>query len=248
MSRLILIIFGLVIFTSCQNKTDKEIENFKEIKTSFFDLRNGDLTQNNWIRKPENLMMVHETLKKYSYMDLLNEFWHDNDLFILQGLYIKKDIVNWIDSLIITYEKPEIENKYYREFWKRRFKEKNDSIVFEILKDIQKYKVSKVGPPYSEKLVNDTLFDLLEMEFKYDSITKSVAEKNFNTLVKYGFHESAYNLLFERYEYYNIDWERNELKKNLKKTDKYEGAWLIDDTKQKVRPHNNTYTAYHNQL
>ncbi len=231
MIRLILILCGFLIFVSCQNGTKKEIEYFKEVKTSFFELRNGDLTENKWIRKPENLTMVHETLKKFNYMDLLKHFYHDSDLFILQGLYIKKDIVTWVDSLILTHEENEIESKYYREFWERRISENNDSVVFEVLKDMQKYKFSKVGPAYSEELVNDTLFELLTIEFEYDSISKPIAEQNFNKLVKYGFHESAYNLLFERNDYYDIDWDRKELKKKLKKTDKYQDAWLIDNTK-----------------
>jgi len=231
MKRLIFIIVGIIAFVSCQNKTDKKPEYYNEIKTSFFDLRNGDLTKNKWIRKPENLSMVHETLKKFNYMDLLKHFYHDSDLFILQGLYIEKDVVEWVDSLILTHGQLNIESKYYREFWQRRVQEENDSIVFEILKDIQKYKFSKVGPAYSEELVNDTLFDLLTIEFEYDTITNSIAEKNYNQLVKYGFHESAYNLLFERYEYYDIAWNREELKEKLKKVDKYQGAWLIDNTK-----------------
>ncbi|BAX81472.1 hypothetical protein [Labilibaculum antarcticum] len=231
MNKLILIIFGIIIFVSCQNNTDKKPETYMEINTSFFDLRNGDLTKNNWIRNPENLLMVHETLKKFNYMDLLKQFYHDSDVFILQGLYIKKDIVEWVDSLILTHGQANIDSKYYREFWNRREQEKNDSIVFEILKDIQKYKFSKIGPAYSEEIVNDTLFDLLTIEFEYDTITKAIAEKNFSKLVEYGFHESAYNLLLERYEYYDVDWDRNELKKRLKKIDKNEGVWLIDNTK-----------------
>ena len=231
MNKLILIIFSLVLFASCQNKTSKKVENYKETKTSFFDLRNGDLTKNNWIRKPENLSMVHETLKKFNYMDLVKYFYHNSTMFILQGVYVKKNIVDWIDSLILTYEEANVESKYYREFWQRRKQEKNDSIVFEVLKDIQKYEFSKVGPAYSEELANDTLFDLLTIEFEHDTITKAIAEKNFDILVKYGFHESAYNLLFERYKYYNIDWNKDELKSKLEKVDKNEGAWLIDNTK-----------------
>lgn len=73
MNRLIFII-GIIVFVSCQNKPDKKPEYYKEIKTSFFDLRNGDLTKNKWIRQPENLSMVHETLKKFNYMDLLKHW------------------------------------------------------------------------------------------------------------------------------------------------------------------------------
>lgn len=227
---LIIIFIGIVLFFSCQSRTE-EINNHIETKTTFFDLRNGDLLTNEWIRKPENLEMIHETLKKYSYMDLLNEFYHDENTFILQGIYIKKNIVDWVDSLVLTYMKPEIESKYYREFWDRRKREKNDSTVFNILQDIQRYKISKVGPPYSERLVNDTLFDLLKIEFYHDSITNEIANDNFNKLVMYGFHQSAYNLLHERHEYYGIEWNKGDLDKKLTKTDKYENAWLSDNTK-----------------
>jgi len=230
MKNTLIIIIAIALIFSCQSKS-KEIDNYIETKTSFFDLRNGDLLTNSWIREPENLEMIHETLKKYCYMDLLTEFYHDENTIILKDIYIKKNIVDLVDSLVLTYQKPAIESKYYREFWDRRIKEMNDSIVFIILQDIQRYKISKVGPPYSEQLVNDTLFDLLEIEFHHDTITNDIAIKNFDKLIKYGFHQSAYNLLNERYEYYDIDWDKEELIKKLTKTDKYENAWMIDNTK-----------------
>ena len=80
-------------------------------------------------------------------------------------------------------------------------------------------------------LPNDTLLTLLNTEFGYDSLTLEIAEKNFNNLVNYGFHESAYNLLYERYEYYFIKWDTDKLEEQLTTKDKYTGAWLEDNTK-----------------
>ena len=229
-----LVIYLITIFcclSTCKIEKRQETECFKETKTSFFDLRHGDLTKNEWIRKPNNLIMVHETLKKYGYKSLLNEVWHDKNTFIIQGIYIEKNIQNWLDSLILTYKNKQIDVKYYREFWQRRKNENNDSIVFKILKNLNRYQDSKVNLSYNDSLVNDTLLRLLEVEFNHDSITDKIAKQNFDTLVKYGFHQSAYNILHERYDYYEIGWNPDKLKRRLEKIDTCKDAWIKDNTK-----------------
>lgn len=45
--------------------------------------------------------------------------------------------------------------------------------------------------------------------------------KNFVRLKEIGCHEPAYNLLFERTEYTEIGWEREELEEKLKSTENY---------------------------
>src|SRR5690606_543337 len=64
----------LIVFVFTENKNHKESfnKNFIENKTSFFDLNNSDWTKNTWIRKPENLKMVHESFKKFGYEKLEN--------------------------------------------------------------------------------------------------------------------------------------------------------------------------------
>ena len=59
-----------------------------------------------------------------------------------------------------------------------------------------------------------------------------MAMEYFETLKELGFHGSAYNLLFERDEYSEIDWNKEELKKKLKKTTQnYVYPWFEDNVK-----------------
>lgn len=229
MKKISLIIAALIFF-NCQNMT-KETVYFIETKTSFFEIKNSPLLSNKWLRKSENIEMIHETFKKYGYADLFSEIYHDEQSFTLKDINIKKNIFGWIDSLILTYQNPNIKSKYYRDFWDRRKNEKNNLIVFKVLKDIQDYQMSKVEPRYSESLVNDTLFDLLQIEFRHEILTSDIAIENFDKLIKYRLHHSAYNILNERSEYYDIEWDKEQLMKDLIKADKYQPAWMIDNTK-----------------
>lgn len=230
----ILTISFLILF-SCSQNDKKTKDYYLESQPTFFDLKHGDWTTNDWIRKPENLKMIHETFKKFGYMDLIGSRLNDNPL-ILQEIYIKNKPYNLIDSLIITFENKEVEVKYYREFWLRREKEKNDSVVYDILKDIQYSYKSKLSSHElsincNQELVNDTLLQLLEMEYPKQTLTTEVAKEHFERLKELGFHESAYNLLFERAEYSEIDWNKEELLNKLKTTENYVFPWFEDNEK-----------------
>jgi len=164
----------------------------------------------------------------------------DNMLFdnplIIQGIYINKQASHLLDSLELTYNLPDIKDKYYREFWQRRKSEKNDSVVYIIIKDINfaiKNKIGSAGLSLNSnpKLVNDTLVNLLEIEFRTDSLTEQQARQDFETLRRLGFHQSAYNLLYETYKYQDLKWNRDSLVKTLKQSDKFIYPWFQDDTK-----------------
>lgn len=218
------------MFFSCSTENkNKPILSYKETQTSFFDLAHGDWISNNWIRKPENLKMLNETFKKFGYLDLLQNCYLDSSEFLIRDIYIKKNFWELIDSLEITYKQDTIASKYYREFWQRRKNEKNDSIVFVIVRDINADRYAKLV--CCPKFVNDTLFDLLEIQLQNENLTTEKAINNFERLKKYGFHQSAYNLLFERHEYYGLDWNKDSLKHTLDTTSVYNGAWIDDNTK-----------------
>ena len=84
---------------------------------------------------------------------------------------------------------------------------------------------------YENQFVNDTLVDLLKIEFNNENLNSEKAKTDFDILKKYGFHQSAYNLLFERAEYSELDLNREKLKKELSKTKEFEQPWLIDNEK-----------------
>ena len=84
-----------------------------------------------------------------------------------------------MDSLQLTYNKPEIQTKYYAEFWNRRKAEKNDSIVYEIIREFNSVKSDKRQLNYQNQFVNDTLVDLFKIEFDNENLNSQKAESDF---------------------------------------------------------------------
>jgi len=231
MNKLLTLNILILLFISCAEKEKKAPEFYKENQTSFFDLAHSDWTENTWIRKSENLKMIHETFKKFGYKKLENLIYKSDNVFIIGNIYIKRNFNTVIDSLLLTYENPETKNKYYSEFWNRRKAENNDSIVYEIIREFNLMKSEKRPLTYENNFVNDTLVDLLKIEFDNENLNSEKAKTDFYTLKKYGFHQSAYNLLFERAEYSELNLEREKLKKELTKATKFTYPWLIDNEK-----------------
>ncbi|WP_238934624.1 hypothetical protein [Aurantibacter crassamenti] len=84
---------------------------------------------------------------------------------------------------------------------------------------------------YENQFVNDTLVDLLKIEFQNENLNSKKAESDFYKLKKYGLNQSAYNLLYERAEYSELELDREKLEKELKKTTEFEQPWFIDNEK-----------------
>jgi hypothetical protein len=231
MNKLLTLNILILLLVSCDSKEKKEAEVYVEKQTSFFGLNHSDWTKSTWIREPENLKMVHESFKKLGYDKLENLIRKSENLFIVNGIYIKQNFDNVLDSLQLTYKKPEIQTKYYAEFWNRRKADKNDSIVYEIIREFNSIKSTKKRLSYENQFVNDTLVDLLKIEFDNDNLNSEKAKLDFYTLKKYGLHQSAYNLLYERAEYSELELDRENLKKELTITTEFTYPWLIDTEK-----------------
>ncbi|WP_282032675.1 hypothetical protein [Winogradskyella eximia] len=231
MNKLLTLNILILLLVSCVSKEKKETEFYVETQTSFFGLNHSDWTKSKWIRKPENLKMIHETFKKFGYEKLESGIYKSDNLFIANGIYIKRNFENVLDSLQLTYNKPEMQTKYYAEFWNRRKAEKNDSIVYEIIREFNSFKSDKKRLNYENQFVNDTLVDLLKIEFDNDKLNSEKAKLDFYTLKKYGLHQSAYNLLYERVEYSELELDREKLKKELTKATEFTYPWLIDTEK-----------------
>jgi hypothetical protein len=205
----------------CGGSEDEKETSYIESKPSFFELKRGDVTKNSWIKRPQNLQMIHETFKKFGYKNLLTKETLSAKPFLFEGIYINKTGYNLLDSLQLTYTQPYIKEKYYREFWSRRRSEKNDKIVFEIIKEIN-FAVKNnanseiIAKKSNPQLVNDTLINLLRIGYSNQKITKHIAIQNFETLKRFGFHQSAFNLL-DGVSYYSLN--RDSLVKTLKASD-----------------------------
>jgi hypothetical protein len=231
MNKLLTLNILILLLVSCVNKEKNEREVYVEKQISFFGLNHSDWTKSTWIRKPENLKVVHESFKRFGYEKLENLIYKSEDLFIVNGIYIKRNFENVLDSLQLTYNKPEIQTKYYAEFWNRRKADKNDSIVYEIIQEFNSMKSDKNRLNYENDFVNDTLVELLKIEFDNDNLNSEKAKSDFYTLKKYGLHQSAYNLLYERAEYSELELDRDNLKKELTTTAEFTYPWLIDTEK-----------------
>lgn len=214
----------VLLFYSCSKPSKPK--NYIESHPSFFDLKNKKWVENKWIRNPKNLKIVHETFKKVGYEQLEQLITKSDDYFIIHDIYIKRNLDTLIDSLVLTYQETEIP-KYYKEFWIRRRSEKNDMIVYEILCDYQDYKKNKKDSLiFDNQYINDTLFHLLQIEL--GDMNRKKAITDFETLHRFGFHQSAYHLLYERPEYDSVDIDRKALEESLTKTKQFHEAWITD--------------------
>lgn len=219
-----------VFLLACTEKKEEKPVYYIEEKPSFFDLRHGDLLANEWIRKPENLWMVHETVKAFGYNHLLEDAVGTYGISF-SGVYIDKPVSELLDSLILTYEDPSIESDYYSKFWQRRKTEGNEAVVYKIVKEIDEiteYKsdlsVFALKPDLQQ--VNDTLKNLLEIEFNSDNLTLDLAQKNINSLKGYGMHQSAYNLVLLTYGYSDLEWSVDSLLQTLSQSEEIEDSWI----------------------
>ena len=230
----LLLLFISVFISSCNNpkRNDTSASNcYLEKKLSFFDPTSSQWPDSNyyyttWIRRPENIKFIHENFKKIGYKRIIEYgyFWDWNSE--------KRPLLQRIDSLIIYYNLDTLESKYYREFWQRRKNEQNSQVVYEALLEIQQ--ILNVGQlDFNTNLINDTLVNLFEITFSEETIDSLKAVNNFNYLVDIGLHQSAYNLLSERYSYYGMKLDSKELSKKLTidPTCSCILPWLQDNTK-----------------
>lgn len=236
------LIFIIIVSCISENKLVEGNSNqyYVENKLSFFDPyeivysygKYQGNTYQEWLRRPENLKMIHETFKKIGYDKLISEYELTSNPCLIWG-YVKRPLNHLIDSLVLTYSTDTIETKYYREFWLRRQNEGNKDIVFEILKEVSQVLIDKETVDYDETFVNDTLYSLVIIDKTRDKITREQALSDFEYLKSIGMHGSAYNLLFENYKYQDIDLDKNKLVLTLKSdsVNCCPRTWIIDNTK-----------------
>lgn len=142
--RQIYIAFLLLITTwSCstvdkQAEKDKFIERYIEQETPFTDLFYYRIKNNNWIRNPKNIIIVHETFKLSFYDFAFTKGFLDQKPYYEGDFYTNVPLRSKIDSLVFTYPNFNGVSKYYKEFWERRKSEQNDSVVYLVLNEVQK--------------------------------------------------------------------------------------------------------------
>jgi hypothetical protein len=71
----LLIIFVAIAVLSCGTSDDKTDNSYYvETRLSFYDPYDPDYSLREWIRRPENIRVAHETLKAFGYTDI----WEDS--------------------------------------------------------------------------------------------------------------------------------------------------------------------------
>lgn len=230
--RLIILVIGVLFLGSCEsNSPSKQASNYEETQLSFLDLRFGYDVRNQWLRKPENILMLHETFKKIGYENLItDDDWISNP--ILSYSYINNSLNVLVDSLELTYQDYLNAPQYYSEFWKRRIKEGNEKAVYYVLNEVKQIMIEKAELELNIEIVNDTLERLISFEYPSRELSDAEANEHLNYLIKIGLHQSAYNLLTnENSHYYNVKWDKQqELMSSLRTTKTYQRPWFEDDT------------------
>ena len=232
----------LILSCASEKKTDEQAERsyfieqtlsfYNPFEASYGDNKMSDSFLENWIRQPKNLVTVHETFKKIGYNNLVEEYALEN--YPLLGRdFVYKPLAQIIDSLTITYQQDSITSTYYREFWQRRAKEKNNEVVYKILTEIRFSLLDKKETNYTESLTNDTLYNLVLIDNLKTTPTNEEAMQHFEYLKSIGMHGSANNLLFQCYLYQDIEWDKALLLKGLKTSAENccPNPWIMDDTK-----------------
>lgn len=214
------ILLGLIILFGCGQRNVSSVENldYVESKLSFYDPSDPDYTLNTWIRNPVNIKIAHETLRDFGYRNLYTEFELYDSPCEIFGVhkYVLKPCNVLVDSLILTHDDSEHASKYFKEFWNRRRKERNDSIVYEVLKDIKIELFKKEEVKIRKYYVNDTIKNLLRIYLKTPA-SEEQALSDFKFLQSIGLNYSAHNLLYEWTPYQFINWDKDLLDKELKK-------------------------------
>lgn len=165
-----------------------------------------------WIRKPNNLISTHNTLKAIGYEKILSKESYLDTLYFQDrfGGMLRYDwdgltIKQIVDDLIsFYYQATRIDTGYYYDFWERRINEGNATEVLTVLEDIQKiYSDSDNSDDFQTDLVNDTIKSLLQLDLElqtYETIpSKEFMSRYFEHLTKIGLNHSAYNWMIEQY-------------------------------------------------
>jgi hypothetical protein len=232
----------LLIFISCTDNSEQEFEiAFKEKELSFLHLKHGLNIDSTvvWIRKPNNILMLHETFKKIGYERILSRYDWKNSTTVNGFGYVKNSLYNLIDSLEITYQDYENTPKYYKEFWERRKKENNDEAVYKVITEVKKIVINEKIVSQEASMVNDTLEKLLLIDLKiYQNqlITDEEANQFLEYLIQIGLHQSVYHWISGEYvPMQNVNWNTNidTIKARLveRENENYITPWYPDTNK-----------------
>ena len=222
----------LVMFMSCQSHDENGYVKYRENEPSFFHLRHSSILESDWVRQPENLLIIHETFKDIGYRNIIDKYSWNSSPILFNEIYINKNPEDIVDSLLLSFENYEIAPRYYSDFWKRRIKENNYREVYQILSEIQAT-MNNENVDVDLSRVNDTLKILVTMEYLDRVVPRSVVLQRIRYLENIGMHESIKNLVtHENHLYYSIDFDKikDSIVARLDTATFYTYPWFEDTT------------------
>lgn len=228
--RVFIFFSSLLFLLSCDRAQQKQAP-YRETALSFLHLRFGYDPTNNWIRQPQNILMLHETFKQVGYKNLISPEEWEQDWNNYVAIY--KSPKDLIDSLLWSYPALETAPPYYQEFWQRRHQEKNATTVYKVLQEVQSIMVESAYIEHDICLVNDTLQQLLAFEYPVRPITTRAANDFLEYLLKIGLHYSAYNVIrAECAQFEGIKWQQQKEKvlQQLQFQALEQRPWIEDNT------------------
>lgn len=190
-----------------------------------------NIESNHWIRKSENLYRLHQTILSIGYDNIISQQEFSSEPFIFNNLYFFSESPKEKLLLLSKCLKTKICDEYSGGFLKRRSKEGTLEITRTIVRDLESIFISNQKVPPQKELVNPILEKLLRIKFSNRETTKQQYIKDVNFLIDYGFHQSAYNLLYEHPEFWDYDVDRNSFYKRFIRTDKRIDPWIEDQAK-----------------
>ncbi|WP_228037421.1 hypothetical protein, partial [Leptospira borgpetersenii] len=222
--------FLYFFFINCGIELPEYNGPFIERNEQIYQQRHQSLSKNKWIRKPENILIIHETLKKIGYKQIFTEEILNRGFFIFEEeVFFKGSLKNKIFSVNNCFSK-NICDSYSKKFVQRRKKEGNSDVTFLVIREVKEILIHNKTLPIRKKYYHPILSGLIKLEFANTKKSTAIAKNDFIFLVNNGFHQSAYNLLYERYDYQDVGLNTNELYKRLKRSKKNNLPWLLHDT------------------
>ena len=169
----------------------------------------GSLSQNLWIRKPENLKLVYSSLKQIGLKRFISTEEFNEPLFTdhwKESSWEGKSLNQLVQHLISSSDDTSGYDKYFIEFWNRRRADKNYDAVLQILKDINGVYNPEESTAELDWITDPVLTGLFgfEARLKEDDSPgrKNTCTEYFKYLKSIGLHASANNLI--RHEYQTI--------------------------------------------
>lgn len=201
---------------------------YKEHAYPFLVLGDARPTSSEWIRDSENLLRVHETVRKVGYRRLVNP---DAPSPLVGDKMMSRSVGEILDELVACFDAPVACTSYSSAFVRRREAQGNGRAVEVIVREGRAELRGRAVRPVDEALVIPELYELLMLTVEPMPVSDRTAERHVEVLVRLGLHQSADNILSgQRYGYPDFSWSKQrELRRRLETAESPPARVFIED-------------------